>query len=188
MISTLIAALIAALCVAWSAQRLRAARRFDRDGAPELLSALGHGGRDRAERVASEHAEEWATVSALREVLDAPTHEYGVALINEQLSDVERDLDIGAELPRASARIALAAGTALCVLEIARGLPHGGLVLAWVAAPFLIGAVAALACAQIGRTAERHVARHREAWKGLRATFTRLLPPQEAGSASGRGA
>ncbi len=180
MISTLIAALVAALCVAWSGQRLRAARRFDRDGAPELLSALGHGGRDRAERVASEHADEWATVASLREVLDAPTHDYGVALINEQLSDVQRDLDMGAELPRASARIALSAGTALSVLEIARGLPRGGLVLAWVAAPFVIGLAAALACAQLGRTAEVHVARHREAWNGLRTTFTRLLPPPDA--------
>lgn len=186
MISTLVAVLVAALCLAWSGQRLRAARRFDRDGAPELLSALGHGGRERAERVALQHAEEWTSVSVLREVLDAPTHAYGVALINEQLGDVRRDLDMGAELPRASARIALAAGTALTVLEIARGLPHGGLVLAWVAAPFVIGLVTALACTQVGRTAERHVVRHRDAWNGLRTAFTRYLPPEEAGQGSGQ--
>jgi hypothetical protein len=178
-ISTLVAALVVGLCVAWSAQRLAQARRFDRDGAPELLQALGHGGRERAGRVAAEHREQWAAVSALVEVLDAPSHDYGVAMINEQLADVRRELDANAEVPRAAARIAAAAGTALSVLGIARGLPGGGLMLGWVAAPFLLGLTGALACAQLGRAAERHVVHHREAWNGLRSAFSGLLPAEQ---------
>lgn len=181
MIATLVAVLIAGLCVAWSAQRLSQARRFDRDGAPELLAALRRGGREHAERVASRHRDEWAAAEALAEVLAAPSHEYGVALINEHLSDVRRDLDMGAEVPRAASRIALAAGTALSVLEIARWLPRGGLVTTWVFAPFVLGVAAALACVQLGRAAELHVAHHREAWNGLRSAFSELLPAEGAG-------
>lgn len=187
MISTLVAALVVGLCIAWSAQRLTQARRFDRDGAPELLQALGHGGRERADRVAAEHREQWAAVSALVDVLDAPSHEYGVAMINEHLADVRRELDANAEVPRAAARIAAAAGTALSVFEIARGLPRGGLVLAWVVAPFALGLAAALVCSQLGRAAERHVSHHREAWKGLRSTLARFLPAEAPDDGSSQG-
>jgi len=179
-ISTLIAVLVAGLCVGWSALRFRQARRFNHDGATELLAALGRGGRERAERVASERGGQWAAVAALSEVLEAPTHAYGVAIINEQLGDVRRELDVGAEVPRSAARIALAAGTVLSVLAIARGLQRGGLMLGWAMAPFLVGLVGAVACMQLGRSAERHASSHRDAWNGLRSVFTTLLPAEDA--------
>lgn len=181
MIASLVALLVSALCIVWSAGRFRQTRRFARDGAPELLAALRRGGRQHAQRLVAERRDTWDAVSVLTEVLEAPSREYGVAMINEQLSDVRRELDMGADVPRAATRVALAAGTALSVLEIARGLPHE-LVMAWVIIPFAIGAVAALACAQLGRSAERGAVHHREAWNGLRSRLTELLPPGEPGS------
>jgi hypothetical protein len=91
-----------------------------------------------------------------------------VAAFNERVADVARELAVGAEVPRAAARIGLFSGAVLGVIELARtlGAPEGA-ALGSVVAAFAAGAVAAGIGFEADRRSRRAAGRGREAWNAL---------------------
>ena len=100
------------------------------------------------------------------EVLDAPSAPAAVALVNERIADVRRETDVGSEIPRVSARIALTAGTALAIFSLL-GATQSPAAVAWAAATFTVGLLGAFAAAQMGRISRRLTREQIETWKSL---------------------
>ena len=99
-------------------------------------------------------------------MLDAPSTAAAVALVNERVADVQRETDVGSEIPRVSARVALTAGTALAIFSLL-GAPHGPENVTWAVATFMVGLLGALAAAQIGRISRRRTREQIETWNWL---------------------
>jgi hypothetical protein len=100
-----------------------------------------------------------------------------LARLDEHLADVARELDVGSDVPRSAARIALFSGTALAVASFAREVGAGhvadaalGPLIAFSAG--VIGGVGALLA---GGVAERRAARLRAAYDELSARLERLV-------------
>jgi hypothetical protein len=89
-----------------------------------------------------------------------------VAIVNEQLSDVARSVDVGARIPESAARVALTSGVALALLELVPVVASGrGL-----ASPLVAGSagfIGYVVCADIGRRARRHGQQIRACWNEL---------------------
>jgi hypothetical protein len=98
--------------------------------------------------------------------LDAPSAPAAVALVNERIADVRRETDVGAEVPRVSARIALTAGTALAIFALLDRTPGAG-VAVWAAATFTLGLLGAFLSAQIGRISRLRTREQIETWNLL---------------------
>jgi len=107
-----------------------------------------------------------STGTWLTEVLAAPSSQLAVALMNERLADVRRETDVGSEVPRVSARIALTAGTALAVLALLVNAP-GVVAAVWAAATFGVGLAGAVGAAQIGRISRSRTREQIETWNWL---------------------
>ncbi len=103
--------------------------------------------------------------SWLVDVLDAPSAAAAVALVNERIADVRRETDVGSEIPRVSARIALTAGTALAIFALLDRAGPG--VAVWAAATFALGLLGALLAAQIGRISRQRTREQIETWNLL---------------------
>jgi hypothetical protein len=86
--------------------------------------------------------------------------------MNERLLDVRRETDVGSEIPRVSARIALTAGTALAVLALIVGAP-GVVAAVWAGATFGVGLAGAVGAAQIGRISRSRTREQIETWNSL---------------------
>jgi hypothetical protein len=141
--------------------------RYFQKSAPDdteaVLRTLRRTGRIESEPgVASAAGSPAADVA--RSVLRAPDRQH--AELNEQLTAQERSLSVGAELPQASARIALATGTLLAIVELARTLPGGGPTL-WPVYAFGGGFIAAGVALMLGRAAKKRLDRRRQAWNHL---------------------
>lgn len=102
----------------------------------------------------------------LAEVSAASSSQLAVALMNERLAEVRRETDVGSEIPRVSARIALTAGTALAVLALLVGTP-GAVAAVWAGATFGVGLMGAVGAAQIGRISRSRTREQIETWNWL---------------------
>jgi hypothetical protein len=116
-------------------------------------------------------ADELAGVT--REVLAAGTPELGYALLDEHLADVARELDVGAAVPRAAARIALASGTGLAIVDIATELPK--VALGSPAVAFLAGIGGATLAGALGRLADARSEALRIAYDDLSRRLQRIV-------------
>lgn len=106
----------------------------------------------------------------LTEVLAAPSAQTAVALVNERLADVKRETDVGAEVPRVSARIALTAGTALALFALLGG-QRDAAATGWAVGSFAAGLLGAFAAAQMGRISRGRTRAQIETWN----RFVKLL-------------
>ena len=89
-----------------------------------------------------------------------------IAIVNEQLSDVARSVDVGARIPESAARVALTAGVALALLELVPVVASGrGLAPALVAGS--AGFLGYVVCTDVGRRARRYGEEIRACWNEL---------------------
>ena len=135
------------------------------------LSKLGETARlsrQRLERVRRQTgaAGDDGFAALLRSLEQAHTQGARVAIVNEQLSDVARSVDVGARIPESAARVALTAGVALALFELVPVVVQGrGLAAALVAGSS--GFVGYVVCTDIGRRARRHSQEIRACWNEL---------------------
>ena len=128
-----------------------------------------------------------AAEALLRDVLGARSRAHAVAEVNDRLFDADRELQAGASIPRSAARIALAAGALLGIIELARtfGGPESRLVSALAA--FGGGLVSALVCCNFGRLADSRAAVRRDAWNELSRALLRLAPAENGAGSTAAG-
>jgi hypothetical protein len=166
-----------------SVRRLRQLPAAGHGDVQAALQALRPSTRAQLEQVVRGLPDASPVAELLLRVYEAPTRDAAVAETNLQLAEVSRELDVQAEVPRSSARIALASGTVLALLRVIgdlnAGQPGGWL---WALAPFAGGTLSALICAQLGRMAGERARSYREAWNGL---SRRLLQAVESGPPGG---
>ena len=122
---------------------------------------------------------ERAAEELLRAVMAAPSRAHAVAEVNDRLFDADRELQAGASIPRSAARIALATGALLGIVQLARTLAGPAPMLASALASFGIGLVSALVCWNLGRLADSRAQAQREAWNELSRGLLRLAPAQD---------
>jgi hypothetical protein len=146
----------------WLARELR---RLDARGVRELVARLPN---ESAER------------ELLEAVLDAPGPVVAAAL-REHGHAIRHALGARGLVPRGAGRAALAAGTAIGIVTLVRGLPAAAPDIPGAMGAFLVGLAAAGAAAQIGRQAERDAEARREAWAVVHGVLqTRFAPPSAA--------
>jgi len=167
--------IVGALCVLATLLRLRRVAELERPALAAL--ALEQPGR---ERLLAKLAEGNPLGDVAREVLAAPSKRAGIAVLNEALGDVARELDVSAEVPRSATRVALASGGLLGLVELARRLPDEGVQgLGTALAAAAGGGVAALVCLSLGRVARQRAFRCRNGWDRLSRSLDRLLSESE---------
>lgn len=111
-----------------------------------------------------------------RAVLQRSSREEGVAILNEQLGDLSRELTAGRDVARGALRVALFAGTLGGVLEFARGLSvGGGSARVEASGAVIMGVAGAAACVEIGRRTLARADRSRAAWDRIAAAVGRHL-------------
>jgi hypothetical protein len=175
--------LIGAVCVAAGARRLTKVGAFATD-AEALLADLR-----RALRAGRSWSESPRVARELGPVLAAPSPEAAVGELNERLSEVSRGLAVGAEIPRAGARIGLFSGAVLSVVELIRTLGGpAGVALGTAGAALLAGLTGAVIGFELDRRARKAAGRCREAWNAISSTLARRsgVPGSEV-QISGRG-
>jgi hypothetical protein len=159
----------AAVALAWSHAR-RVARATSGEAA-RLASALKR--VPEADRVAELHRRSrpgtWEHQLAA-DVLEATSDAARVALVNEALYDVERDLEVGAAWPAASVRIALSGGLLLALVAY---FVTGEI--KWSVALLGAAGAGAVASFEAGRTARRAAEAQRKAVDALIAVTLRDL-------------
>jgi hypothetical protein len=111
---------------------------------------------------------------AVRAVLDAPTHEHGVAEINDLLRDVEHDLERDRAVARSMARVVLFVGWLAAAIELLASQSGRGALLALVAVA--AGGVGAAACWELGRRAELRSSELRGHWNRVARWLERRIP------------
>jgi len=172
---------VGVLCLVAGAGRWRklAPRRGAR---PETLDTSEPVERQRVFRMAAELLGPEDARSLLRGVLDAPSREHAMAELNQWLGDARHQLAGGAQVARSAGRVALAAGTLLALIEVARSLPSGETSVVGAFASFGFGVAAALGTSIFGRLADSRADRTRQRWSRLVRELTRRWP-FEAGAA-----
>jgi hypothetical protein len=103
-------------------------------------------------------------------VLLSPSRAHAIAEINEELLLIDRDEKVGGGLPASGARVALATGTLLAIVGLARGLAVGSVGI-WPVLAFGAGLFGAVGCAALGMSAKKRTRVRREGWNEL----TRVL-------------
>ncbi len=119
----------------------------------------------------------------VRAVLEAPTRAHAVAELNERLSEARASIEAGATVPRSAARVAVASGTLMALVEVARNLPSGQGSMVWPLVAFGVGLVASVACGQMGRLADCRAQDLRHAWNELSRALRQHLPVNDAAAA-----
>ena len=177
MTTIVLALLIGLAAVAVSVRRLM--RLAEPAGAhPEAVRrSLGVPDPKRARAVAVELPPSEARELVLA-MLDAPSRSHAIAELNEQMSRVAGRLQIGAEVPRVAARVSMASGTVLAIVELARTLPSGAHMTAPLAA-FAIGLTAGIVCLEVGRRASLRLRRQAAGWNALGRALARLWPAED---------
>ena len=140
--------------------------------------------RLRVQPVSREHVDEAVRVLSpgddlrqlVEQVLASPSRAHAVALLNERLSEVAGDLDVGAEVPRSAARICAWSAMALALICLITGLPRLETVAVPVGAALAAGVVGAGVTWQVGALARARGKRQRDAWNELVRRLTPLLP------------
>lgn len=171
MIAFVLALLVSAACTWVSAKRLALVTRIERD-------AVASDGLERAsrERLLAKLPPDGELARTAREVLDAPHRAARVAVLNEALGEVARELDVSREVPKSATRVALASGALSALVELGRRVPdEGAQALAAAAPAFSVGLVGAVACILLGRAAEERGRRARNGWDRLGRILERLI-------------
>jgi hypothetical protein len=120
----------------------------------------------------------------VRELRDAGTAPGGVEFARSELSarqaDAERALMLATLLPRSLARIALASGTALALLQLTAASPAGMMsAIVGALAAFAAGLFGSLASAWLGREARERARTARAEWKRHALEADRRLQREE---------
>ena len=187
MIAAALACLLSCACLMLAVQRWRA---LGRAGTATIASARGQSARSRVEQRAVALLGRDAGAELVVAVLEAPSRAHAVAELNEHLSDAAAGIETGATVPRSAARVALASGTLLSLVQIARELPAAHASATWPLVAFGSGLIAALGCGQLGRLADRRAQDLRRDWndlaRALRAHFPAADGSTDPGAASGQ--
>lgn len=161
-----------------SAARLRELEKLLPNSASALRAALL--GRDEtAVRRAVEGlfaTEDFEHDLLARALLDGSSKEAAVAILNERLGDIARELAVGRTVPRAMGRVTLAAGTFAGVLQIGSTVSSPSGVL-WAPAmwAFVAGCVGAGAAFEMDRRCGATSERVKVAWDEVAALCERSL-------------
>jgi hypothetical protein len=137
-----------------------------------VRGARGEGARERLRAAARSDAGLGELVSAIEH---APSRDAGVAELNDRALELDRVLDVGAEIPRSAARIALFTGTACAIVVVMSSLADKT-ALTLAVASFGCGLGGAVGCAMIGRAASARARSQRGAWTELGRALERALP------------
>ena len=168
MVFAIAAVLVSLLCILGAARRAWMLRRR-----PEHVEELGRALRRGRHRGLG--ADELETL--ISDVLATKTPAEALARLDEHLADVARDLDVGSDVPRSAARVALASGTALALVSLAHEMSAGHMAQA-AAGPLIAFGAGAIGCVGsllAGSAAERRAARLRAAYDELSARLERLV-------------
>lgn len=157
MFLVLAAWVIAGLCV-WSTAT-RASRLSAFETETRGAEGIARASRD---RLFDKLPEESRLGGILRASLAADSPKQGLALLNEEIADIGRDLSVGAEVPRAAARASVLAGGCLGIVELIRAMPDAALGLPYAAAALVGGLFGAMVAAAFGRAAETSARRIRD--------------------------
>ncbi len=120
-----------------------------------------------------------------RDVLAPETSAAALAELRIVLSEVARDSARARSIPRAASRIALALGTAMALVEFARGLQGGAAIPLGGLASFAGGFIASTAAGLFGRRAAERASARERAWVELGAALARHLVDASGGGAHG---
>jgi hypothetical protein len=170
----LLAWVVAGLCV-W-ASAARAARLAALEAESRGVERIERASR---ERLHHELPENSRLGGILRESLAAGSPKHGLALLNEEIADIGRDLAVGAEIPKGAARASVLAGGCLAIVELIRAMPDAARGLPWAAAALVGGVFGAMMSAAFGRAADTSARRIRERSNELSRAVGRLLQGPE---------
>jgi hypothetical protein len=162
---------VLAVYAAWRAMRDTAVE----DGASGALRALG-----RRRDPSSVRFDESRAGQLCREVLTPATSAAALGELRITLSEVARDSAKARNVPRAAARAALALGTAVALIEFARGLGTVGGIPVSAVSSFVGGFVGSVLAGWLGRRARARASHRERAWTELGAALARHLSPPEA--------
>jgi hypothetical protein len=163
--------LVATACVVASVRRLGVVSALARDSA--VADGIERASR---ERLLAKLPGDNPLGRTAREVLDAPSGRAAIAQLNEALSDVARELDLGGEIPKSASRVALASGALAGIVELARRIPVDGAgALGTAGVAFAAGIAGGFFCVIVGRSAEDRARRCRADWDRLSRSLERLL-------------
>ena len=159
---------------------MRSVRRLATDDSSELVTFLRRGDKPSEERL--ELALRRAPAGTpphdvIAAVLGCRSREHGIAELNEILTDFSGELAAGDHVPKSAARIALASGAVLAIVEVARKLPTPEGVSPQVPlVAFALGLAGAVISAALGRSADEVARRQKDAMNELVRLATRALP------------
>jgi hypothetical protein len=182
LIAAALACSIALVCVGFAVRRWRA---LARNPTRTTASAGARSGRDRLERRAVALLGADAGVQLVNAVFEAPSRAHAVAELNERLSEAQATIEAGATVPRSAARVAVATGTLLALVQVARDLPTGQNSLIWPLVAFGVGLAASGVCGQMGRLADCRAQALRRDWNDLSRALRQHLPAQDVARAEG---
>ncbi|MFT3769219.1 MAG: hypothetical protein QM820_27590 [Minicystis sp.] len=173
---------VACGALAWAhVRRVMGAARADLEALALSLKRVPSGERLAALRDRTEPGS-WEHDLAVDVLASPPGEEATVAAVNLALADVEHALDRGARWPATALRIALLGGGVLAFLAWITEPAQ----LRWVLCTIGVSGLAALTCAQAGRTGARHAERQRLAVDALVAAVL-ALPPEARPPSPARG-
>jgi len=165
---------IASLCAWASASRARRLAALETE--TRELEGIERASR---ERLIARLPEASRFGALLRETLAAESRALGLALLNEEIAEIGRDLSVGAEVPRAAARVAVLAGGCVGIIELIRALPDASAGLPRAAAAIVGGLLGAMVTGAFGRAAETSARRVRDRSNELSRAVGRLLEAGE---------
>jgi hypothetical protein len=165
---------VAGLCVWASAARAARLAAFEN----ETRAAEGIERASR-ERLQAKLPETTRLGGILRASLEADSAKHGLALLNEEIADIGRDLSVGADVPRAAARASVLAGGCLGIIELIRAMPDAAVGLPYAAAALVGGLFGAMVAAAFGRAAETSARRIRDRSNALSRAVGHLLQGPE---------
>lgn len=165
---------IAGLCVWASATRAAHLAAFETE-------TRGAEGIERAgrERLHDKLPEASRLGGILRASLAAGSPAHGLAILNEEIADIGRDLAVGADVPRGAARASLLAGGCMGIIELIRSMPDAAIGLPWAAGAIVGGLFGAMVSTAFGRAAETSARRIRDRSNELSRAVGRLLQAAE---------
>jgi hypothetical protein len=166
---------IAGLCVWVSAARAKRLATFD----AETREAEGIERASRA-RLLAKLPESTRFGAIARTAFAADSKALGLALLNEEIAEIGRELSVGAEIPKGAARAAALAGGCIGIIELIGAMPEASAGLPRAAAALIGGIVGAMVVVAFGQAAETSARRIRDRANGLSRAVGRLLEVPES--------
>lgn len=174
MFLVVLAWVVAGFCMWASAARARRLAALEAE-------TRGVEGIERAsrERLFDKLPEESRFGGILRASLATDSRAHGLAVLNEEIADIGRDLAVGADIPRGAARASVLAGGCIGIIELIRAMPEAAVGLPWAAAALVGGIFGAMVSSAFGRAAETSARRIRDRANELSRAVGRLLQGPE---------